>query len=58
MMADRLIELLSRSSGAIVVTTFVVTGAAVALGISANSADRFFDLREWARALGDCLRHL
>ncbi len=57
-MADRLVDFLSRSSGAIVVTTFLVTGAAVMLGISVHSADRFFDLREWARAIGDCLRSL
>jgi hypothetical protein len=58
MMTDRVIDLLSRSSGAVILMMLLVTGAAVALGVGVHSADRMLDLREWARALSDCLRHL
>jgi hypothetical protein len=58
MMTDRLVDLLSRSSGIVVVSALLITGAAVTLGIGLNSPDRFLDLREWARAIGDCLRQL
>jgi hypothetical protein len=58
MMTDRLVDWISRSSGAIVIATFFITGAAVALGIGVHSPERFLDFREWARAINDCLRSL
>jgi hypothetical protein len=58
MINDRTIDLLSRSSGALLIGAVLFVGAAIGLGMSVNSAERLFDFREWARAIGQCLRSL
>jgi hypothetical protein len=57
-MSDQLLDALGRSTGAVVLATVLVVGAAVGLGISIRSADQFFNLREWTQAIGHCLRSL
>ncbi len=57
-MSDQLLDALGRSTGAVVLATVLVVGAAVGLGISMRSADQFFNLREWTQAIGHCLRSL
>jgi hypothetical protein len=57
-MSDQLLDVLGRSTGAVVLTTVLLVGSAVGLGISMHSADQFFNVREWTQAIGNCLRSL
>jgi hypothetical protein len=57
-MSDRVLDVLSRSSGAVVLGTALVVGAGLVLGVSMNSPQHFLSIREWTQAIGECLRHL
>ena len=57
-MSDQVLDVLSRSSGAVVLGTVLIVGAALVLGISLRSPEHFVDLRLWTQAIGECLRHL
>ncbi len=57
-MSDGLLDVLYRSSGAVVVTAVLVVGSALLLGISLNSPNQFLDVRQWTQAIGNCLRQL